>query len=234
MRDRPLLLDLFCCAGGAGMGYYRAGFDILGVDINPQPNYPFHFEQADALNYLREELKLAPELRAAAIHASPPCQGYTQMSNRYRGKGGVADSHPKLIGEVRDLLVASGRPYIIENVVGARRELRNPVLLRGAMFGLGVDRPRLFESNVPLVAAPLRPVTRPIIGVYGERPDGRRLTTRKDGSELRAPRSVEQASEAMGGVDWMSWREVAESIPPAYTEYLGKQLLAHLAARSAA
>jgi DNA (cytosine-5)-methyltransferase 1 len=228
-----LLLDLFCCAGGAAVGYHRAGFDVIGVDIHPQPNYPFRFEQADALDYLREELTLDPTLRAAAIHASPPCQGYTPMSNRYRGKGGVADSHPKLIDPVRELLIASGRPWIIENVVGARRAMRNPIILRGAMFGLGVDRPRLFESNVALTAPPLGTHSGPIIGVYGERADGRRLLTRKDGSELRAARSLEQGNAAMGS-SMKTWRELAESIPPSYTEHLGRQILAHLAAQKAA
>ena len=232
MSGKPLLLDLFCGAGGAGMGYHRAGFDVLGVDINPQPHYPFRFEQADALDYLREEIRL-PARKVDAVHASPPCQGYTPMSNRWRGKGGKADAHAKLIPVVRDLLLELGVPYIIENVTGAKRALWNPILLHGGQFGLGVHRPRYFESNVALVAPPRSlPALNPI-GVYGKHHDGRRLFTRADGSIQRAAKSLDEGRAAMG-IDWMEWRELAESLPPSFTEYLGRQLLQHLASERAA
>jgi DNA (cytosine-5)-methyltransferase 1 len=231
--SRPLLLDLFSGAGGAGEGYRRAGFDVIGVDANPQPRYPFAFEQADAIDYLRGELTLDISFRAVAYHASPPCQAHTTMSNRHRGKGGRADSHADLIGETRELLIATGKPYIIENVPGAAKHLRNPILLHGGMFGLGVHRPRHFESNVPLVAPQkCAPVSNPI-GVYGKHHDGRRLFTRQDGTIQRAAKSLDEARVAMG-IDWMEWRELCEAIPPAYTEYLGKQLLAHLEQRAVA
>lgn len=222
---RPRLLDLFCCAGGAAMGYYRAGFDVTGVDIKPQPNYPFHFIEGDARVFA-----LDSGIQFDAVHASPPCQGYSTMGNRYRDKGGP--SHDRLIAEMRGVLRALGLPYIIENVAGAAHEMESPIQLHGGMFGLQVYRPRLFESNIalvppPRVASPVNP-----LGVYGKL-DGRRIWTRKDGTEQRAARTLEQGQRAMG-IDWMRWRELTEAIPPAYTEYLGKQLLAHVQQRMVA
>jgi DNA (cytosine-5)-methyltransferase 1 len=199
------------------MGYHRAGFEVVGVDINPQPNFPFEFHQADALTFSLDGFD--------AIHASPPCQAYTSMSNRWRGNGGVADSHPLLIADIRERLEATGVPWVIENVVGAKRELRSPILLHGGMFGLSVVRPRLFESNVLLLAAEGASVEKPV-GVYG-RMDGRRLWTRADGTILRAAKTLEEGSSAMG-IGWMEWRELAESIPPAYTEFLGRQLIRYV------
>jgi DNA (cytosine-5)-methyltransferase 1 len=237
MSGKPLLLDLFCGAGGAGMGYHRAGFDVLGVDINPQPHYPFRFEQADALDYLREEIRFkhyySHVREVVAVHASPPCQAHTTMSNKHRGKGSLADRRVDLIGPTRELLLELGVPYIIENVTGAKRALWNPILLHGGQFGLGVHRPRYFESNVALVAPPRSlPALNPI-GVYGKHHDGRRLFTRADGSIQRAAKSLDEGRAAMG-IDWMEWRELAESLPPSFTEYLGRQLLQHLASERAA
>ena len=136
---RPKLLDLFCCQGGAAMGYHRAGFDVVGVDIELQPNYPFEFVQADAMLYAAIH-----GAEFDAIHASPPCQGETvlQFVNNNR------DSHPRLIEPAREVLDGIGIPYVIENVVGA--ELKDPVRLCGEMFSLGVIRHRLFETNWPL------------------------------------------------------------------------------------
>jgi DNA (cytosine-5)-methyltransferase 1 len=220
---RPRLLDLFCCQGGAGMGYHLAGWDVTGVDIDPQPRYPFPFIQGDALAYVADHGH-----EYDAIHASPPCQALTTMSNRHRGQGGKADEHVNLIPQTRDALAATGLPYVIENVPGARTHLHHPITLHGGMFSLGVDRPRLFETNWPVMAAPAPAVRNPI-GVYGKAPDGRRLWTRADGTEQRAASSVEQAAAAMGGLDWMDWRGLAECIPPAYTRLLGEQLLDVLA-----
>jgi len=200
------------------MGYHRAGFDVVGVDVNPQPNFPFEFHQADAMTYPLEGFD--------AIHASPPCQAFTTMSNRHRGKGGKADDHPELIGQIRERLEATGRPWVIENVVGARREMRDTITLHGGMFGLGVHRPRLFESNVLLMLTAGPAVVDPI-GVYGDHHDGRLLFKRADGSEQHAARSLSAARVAMG-IDWMEWRELAESIPPAFTQFIGEQLIAHL------
>lgn len=216
---KPRLLDLFCGAGGAAMGYHRAGFEVIGVDIKPQPRYPFMFVQGDALEFVARNGS-----HFDAIHASPPCQGYTTMGNRYRGKGGTADSHPDLIAPTRMLLEESGLPYIMENVMGARKHMHRAVALHGGMFGLGVYRPRLFESNQLLLTPPASEPPANPIGVYGKL-DGRRLWTRKNGTEQRAARTLEQANAAMG-IDWMMWPELTEAIPPAYTEYLGRQLMA--------
>jgi DNA (cytosine-5)-methyltransferase 1 len=214
--NRPVLLDLFCGAGGAAVGYDRAGFDVVGVDLEPQPDYPFRFVQADAMTYPLDGFD--------AVHASPPCQGYTTINNRH------GSTSPRLIAAVRTRLESTGRPWVIENVVGARRFMRSPVMLHGGMFGLGVYRPRLFESNVLLLAAP--PARRPVdaAAVYGKH-DRRRLWTRRDGSVLRAA-SLAEARVAMG-IGWAGWRGVTEAIPPAYTEFLGVQLLDHVSTRAA-
>jgi DNA (cytosine-5)-methyltransferase 1 len=219
------LLDLFCGAGGAAMGYHRAGFDVVGVDIKPQPHYPFEFWEADAV-----QVMLTGSGRGFdAYHASPPCQAYTNVSNRWRDRGGKADGHPDLVGITRTLLKGTGpadrtaAPWVLENVPGSPVQ---GVVLHGGMFGLGVQRPRLFESNQLLMLSWGPPVEYPL-GVYGERPDGRWLWQRKDGSRQRAAASIEEARVAMG-IDWMDWRELAEAIPPAYTEWIGAQLIRHL------
>lgn len=215
---RPRLLDLFCGAGGAAVGYHRAGFDVVGVDINPQPHYPFEFHQGDALLISDSDIR-----QFDAVHASPPCQAHTTMSNRWRGAGGKADGHVDRIAVTR--LHIHGLPYVIENVPGARKFLIEPITLTGGMFKLGVHRPRLFESNMPLYAPPKAGAPRDGIGVYGKQPDGRRLWTRRDGSTQRAAASVAEAQQAMG-MDWCpDWRGIAEAIPPAYTEWIGAQLL---------
>jgi DNA (cytosine-5)-methyltransferase 1 len=215
---KPRLLDLFCGAGGAGAGYSRAGFDIVGVDINPQPHYPFDFIQGDALGALRSFECFEG---IDAIHASPPCQAYSTMSNRH---GSIS---PLLIDEVRDLFYATHVPYVIENVVGARRHMHSPLLLHGDMFGLGVYRPRLFESNMLFLAPTARRPT-DAAAVYGQRGDSRLLWTRNDGSELRCA-TLTEAQQAMG-MHWADWHGIKEAIPPAYTEHIGQQLLEHLQA----
>lgn len=218
---RPRLLDLFCGAGGAAMGYHRAGFDVVGVDIAPQPNYPFEFHQDDAMTYPLNEYDV--------VHASPPCQAYTTANARYKGKGGKADSHPSFLEPTVVRLKEWGGFYVVENVEGAIRHFAPTLRLTGRMFGLKVWRPRVFESNV-LIMAPQggRPFGL-IIGVYGDRHDGRYLNSRTKGTTRnRAASSLDEARDAMG-IDWMEWRELCEAIPPAYTELIGSQLLNALA-----
>ena len=146
---KPRLLDLFCCAGGAGVGYARAGFEVIGVDIKEQPNYPLPFVKADALALNRSFL-----LTFDAIHASPPCQSYSDLAKR----NGNAHEWPRLIEPVREMLKGTGLPYVIENVDGA--PLIDPVVLCGTMFpSLRVLRHRLFEANFEIytAAAPQAP-----------------------------------------------------------------------------
>lgn len=198
------------------MGYHRAGFDVVGVDIKPQPRYPFEFHQADALTF--------PLACFDAIHASPPCQGYTTMNNRH------GSSARLLIKDTRVKLQMSGLPWVIENVPGARSHMPNACRLTGEMFGLRVHRPRLFETSFFLLTPSDRKRQSNPVAVYGKH-DGRRLWTRKDGSELRCARLPE--ARAALKIDWMEWDEIREAIPPAYTEFIGAALLWHLGARSA-
>lgn len=202
------------------MGLHRAWpeAEIVGVDIKSQPNYPFRFVQGDVL-------RLPVDIRQFDfIWASPPCQFATQMSARWRKLGNnKACSHPNLIPATRAILERSGKPFSIENVVGARKHLHNPIGLSGRQFSLGVHRMRYFEVNFPLASpqGSRRPPEH-FVGVFGERPDNRRLWTRKGGSLLRCAKSIEEAREAMG-IDWMNWQEIKEAIPPAYSEYIARQ-----------
>ena len=224
MKKKPRLLDLFCCAGGAAVGYARAGFEVVGVDNKPQPNFPFTLIQADAL-------KLDPEFISSfdAIHASPPCQSYSDLAKR----NGNGHMWPRLIEPVRDMLVASGLPYVIENVDGA--PLINPVVLCGTMFkGLRVLRHRLFEANFLIMAPPHG--THPKVHTfdkrkshYGKTNDMIDFVQVTGGGNC----SIAAARDAMG-IDWMTKSELNEAIPPAYTQFIGKQLLAHIKAESLA
>jgi len=221
--NRPILLDLFCGAGGAAMGYHRAGFDVVGVDINPQPHYPFEFHQADALTFPLDGFD--------AIHASPPCQPFTRGQALRRGK---VSEKPDLVASTRDRL-NGGPPWVIENVPGA--PLLNPVVLCGSMFGLAVRRHRLFESPIFLTQpceCRHREQGRPV-GVYHKMGDQVKGINHKNGQIVyggRTAASVEEGGAAMG-IDWMTWPELRESIPPAYTEFVGARLLAALRADGA-
>jgi len=229
MSRRPRLLDLFCGAGGAAVGYHRAGFDVVGVDIEPQPYYPFEFHQGDALSYLDGwNLEWVNEY-FDAIHASPPCQAYSTMGNRSRAEGKrKLPPAPDLLKATWELLGATGLPYVMENVAGAKALMPNAFILSGGMFGLGVHRPRYFVSNVLILQPARAKPPKNGIGVYGRDHDGRRLFNRKSNGTYRAPRSLEEAQEAMG-MDWADWHGTKEAVPPAYTEYIGAQLLQHLA-----
>jgi len=219
------LLDTFCKAGGCSAGYRRAGFtEIVGVDNKPQPRYPFEFVQADAIEYIREHGH-----EFDAIHASPPCQRYSTITKhtseaKRRAKAKTAQDHPDLIVPTRAALVASGKPYVIENVPGA--PLIEPVLLCGSMFGLQVRRHRLFEVALgrPNVFQPQPQCSHKrqgrVVGVYGHSGG----SSKRDGISF----SGVEAWKAAMDIDWMTGAELAEAIPPAYTEYIGRQLLLYL------
>jgi DNA (cytosine-5)-methyltransferase 1 len=218
---RPRLLDLFCGAGGAATGYHRAGFDVVGVDIRPQPRYPFEFVQADALDFPLDGFD--------AIHASPPCQGYS-VANNIHGR----NDHPLLVEPVRERLVAAGAPYVIENV--PRAPLHNPTTICGLTLGLNVKRHRLFECSFPVMTYPCAGHDGDWLLVFGhtvlER--GKRIGTTPNGGGIIRRKHVgtERGREAMG-IDWMTRDELSEAIPPAYTEHIGGYLMAELEARVA-
>jgi DNA (cytosine-5)-methyltransferase 1 len=223
------LLDLYCGAGGAAMGYHRAGFDVVGVDINPQPNYPFPFVQANALDVLaalRWRGRAWTRRSFDIIHASPPCQSSSALT-KGTNKGRV---YPDLIPATRDQLSRSGLPYVIENVQGSA--VRRDLTLCGEMFGLAVIRHRYFEVEGLPVVQPAHVKHRGrVAGMrHGEWFTGPYFAVYGDGG---GKGSVAQWREAMG-IDWTSSRkEIAEAIPPAYTEYVGSQLLAQISERAA-
>lgn len=205
---KPRLLDLFCGGGGASMGYHRSGFDVVGVDINPQPHYPFEFIQADAMEFDIDGFD--------AIHASPPCQAYSRICN------GNGRKYPDLVDDVRARLELSAVPWVIENVEGS--PLRWPITLCGTMFGLTsasglwLKRHRLFETSWAMLAPSCEHPRRPSIGVYG---NGTNSHHRK-----RLGRNImtEEQREAMG-IDWMPRKYLTQAIPPAYTNWIGTRLM---------
>jgi len=203
------LLDLFCGAGGAAMGYHRAGFEVVGVDIEPQPHYPFEFVQAEALQYCAEH-----GMEFDAIHASPPCQGYSRMRHLPWLKG---REYPLLIYATREALQATGKIWVIENVADSPL---NGALLCGAALGLPISRHRRFESNVLLLFPPCpgHPVS-----IHGKR------NMRQYGADSGVMGLLpgQDAGQALG-IDWQTSREMRQAIPPAYTEFIGRQLMAAL------
>jgi DNA (cytosine-5)-methyltransferase 1 len=219
---RPRLLDLFCGAGGSAVGYQRAGFDVVGVDIVPQPAYPSpDVLQGDAMLVLDD----APYCRSFdVIHTSPPCQAYTALRTRQHRW----ITYPELVTPVRQRLVELGVPWVIENVPGA--PLRDPVILCGSMFGLGLvgytlRRHRLFESSMRLAAPPDACAGRRVVGVYGT--GGAWTRTAPGGGGVKV--SGVLAARALGIEHTTRTDELAQAIPPAYTEHLGRQLVEALA-----
>jgi DNA (cytosine-5)-methyltransferase 1 len=208
------LLDLFCGVGGASVGYARAGFEVHGVDLKHGKRYPFTYLRADVLDVLKDDEFIQ---QFDVIHASPPCQTHS-ITKHLRNAQGKTTSKIDLIPETRVALIASGKPYIIENVIGS--PLINPIQLCGSSFGLQVRRHRLFESNVKLQGSECnhKAQGRPV-GVYGslndEIPNGGRTA-----------KTIDEARKAMG-MEWAIWSELVEAIPPAFTMYLGHQLLSH-------
>jgi DNA (cytosine-5)-methyltransferase 1 len=206
----PRLLDLFSCAGGAAMGYHRAGFEVVGVDIAPQPNYPFKFHQADALEFVSKRW-----VRHAfdAIHASPPCQDYLNLTKVNKALGRES-KHGRLIAETRAALIATDLPWVIENVEDAKPELVNPVRVCGTGLGLPLRRHRMFESNVKLTG---------IACDHKRFTEKRYWTGWRPNGETRLSTVVQVYGNAGGrehwpaamGIDWMTPKEMTEAVPPA-------------------
>lgn len=200
------LLDLFCGAGGAAVGYHRAGFEVIGVDIKPQPRYPFEFHKADALEFI-----LTHGWEFDAIHASPPCQAYSRL------KGLTTKAHPELIEATRNALRSLYRkPYVIENVIGA--PLQPAITLCGCSFNLQVYRERVFESNFALFS----PGHRKHVAKCAKQ--GRPVQPGEFITVAGCFSGVKFARKAMG-IDWMMRDELRQAIPPAYTEFIGRQLI---------
>lgn len=220
------ILDLFCKAGGAAKGYSDAGFEVVGVDIVEQPNYPFEFVQMDAIEFLKtQDLS-----RFDAFHASPPCQKHSKCQQLSKARnGGQYGDHKDFIEQTRELLQQTGKPYIIENVEGA--PLQNAISLYGSQFeNLYTQRRRLFESNIPLNLPEQKPKRHktPTAG-NGVGEDGWISICGSGGVRgMNAKQIVLYWWFALGGIDWMTREELAEAIPPKYTEFLGKQLIDHL------
>lgn len=209
---KPRLLDLYCCQGGAAEGYRRAGFEIVGVDIGPQPRYPFEFVQGDAIAYLLEHGEAFD-----AVHASPPCHDHTALAFR-----AGTDGTGHLLADTRAALETIGRPWVIENVPGA--PMRPDVVLCGAMFGLRVYRHRWFELSDPMFP--------PVIAHPRHRV---RTSTKKRRACWDAGLNISVTGDigttigslAMG-IDWMTGNGLSQAIPPTYTQHIGAWLLASL------
>lgn len=201
---RPRLLDLFCCEGGAAKGYHDAGFEVVGVDIDSQPRYPYEFIQADAMEVLRDPDVLA---QFDAIHASPPCQAYANVT-AWRGNQA---NHPNLLPEVLEILEAQHLPWIVENVENA--PLRPDYILCGSQFGLRIRRHRWFQTSWR---------------GYSLLPGCQHRST-----DIPFMHKAERAfADALGGT-WMSVHGGRQAIPPAYCEFLGGLLLDQLEERVA-
>lgn len=203
------LLDLFCGAGGAAMGYHRAGFEVVGVDIEMQPHYPFEFHQADAMTFPLDGFDL--------VHASPPCQAYSTLTDN-------KNRHPDLYDRVRRRLRLHGRPWVIENVIGAPYD--QGVVLCGSMFGLRVRRHRNFETSFLILDAPPcrhseqgRPIT---------------VTGSGGGAFAHSDKGVKAKWPDYMGMEWATPSECAQAIPPAYTEWIGQRAIELLSRRGRA
>jgi DNA (cytosine-5)-methyltransferase 1 len=209
------LLDLYCGVGGASAGYAAAGFEVHGVDLKHGKRYPYIYLRADVLDVLRDDNFIQ---QFDVIHASPPCQTHS-ITQHLRNAQGKTTSKIDLIPQTRAALIASGKPYIIENVPGS--PLINPVQLCGSSFNLKVRRHRLFESNMPIKGTGCnhKAQGRPV-GVYGslndQIPNGGKTAV-----------TIGEARQAMG-IDWAIWTELVEAIPPVYTDYLGAQIVSWL------
>lgn len=218
-HGKKILLDAFCCAGGASMGYHRAGFEVVGVDHKPQRNYPFEFIQTDAIKFIEARGK-----EFDVIHASPPCQAFSRVTALQRSRGKV---YVNLIEETRAALKSSGRPFIIENVPGS--PIRKDLILSGFHFGLRVVRIRWFEIEGFFLLQPGATSKRRVtidgdfITVTGA---GGQNTNQASPGEIKIWKgSWKKTAQFAMGIDWMSWKEMTQAIPPAYTKYIGQRIL---------
>jgi DNA (cytosine-5)-methyltransferase 1 len=235
---RPRLLDLYCGAGGAAMGYHRAGFEVVGVDIVDQPRYPFEFHQADAMTFSLEGFE--------AIHASPPCHLYSTVGKQSAKKLGTV--YPDLVDPTRERLIATGAPWVIENVVGA--PLRNAVTLCGSWFGLDIRRHRLFETGgFDLLLVPpcshqwqtprfrtldkRRTKAVSVVAVYGTGAHTAPLSSVVGVHGHVNYTGERELREKAMDINWMSPYELTQAIPPAYTEWIGRQLLSVIGEQAA-
>lgn len=215
---KPRVLDGCCGAGGMAMGLSRAGWDVVGVDLEPQPHYPFEFVQGDVIERLADPSFMA---RFDAVHVSPPCQDHSAMSRNY---GAPLHGTGWLLAAVLERLAPMRLPWVVENVVGAA--MPSPVELCGASFGLGasgldLNRHRLFQANFAMLAPPCQHRRGQTMGVYGH---GTNAWHRK---KLGRNLTIAEMREAMG-IDWMTLKELTQAIPPAMGEWIGTQLLASL------
>lgn len=225
---KPIILDLYCGAGGAGEGYERAGFDVVGVDKYPQPNYPYKFIQADAIEYL--EYCHYSGHKYSAIHASPPCQDYTPSTAQFKAKG---KKYVNLIPQTRNWLNTLALPSIIENVPQA--DIRPDIVLRGDMLGLKVIKTRHFELLNWFALNPMMPqkigkvISGEFVCIYGKA-SYKKVGNQEKGIKPKWSKDTirETWQYAMGINHHMTDVEISESIPPAYTEYIGKLLMERL------
>jgi DNA (cytosine-5)-methyltransferase 1 len=211
---KPRLLDLFCGAGGCSVGYARAGFEVVGVDIKPQPHYPFEFHQADALTYPLDGFD--------AYHASPPCQAFSTIAKQNRAMRPGVYIHPNLIPQTRERLIATGKHFVIENV--KTPELINPIKLTGSAFGLDVKRDRYFESSIICFSTPTSDWQKPRFRSLDKRREGKLACVVGVHGHINYTGEGKLRADAMG-IDWMTDAELTQAIPPAYTEYIGKYLM---------
>lgn len=220
MTARPRLLDLCCGGGGASRGYALAGFEVVGVDIEPQPHYPYEFHQADALTFPLDGFD--------AVHSSPPCQDYSATRHLRGRPHGTADLLPQMLERLR----ASRLPWVVENVPGSEHVMGdNRVTLCGSAFGLGVRRHRVFATSFWCLAPPCSHRPGPTVDVTGH---GRGIShaRRQAGRKLYSFSQAER--RAAMGIDWLNRDELAQAIPPAYTQFLGEELRATIEAEAVA
>lgn len=237
---KPRLLDLFCCAGGAAMGYHRAGFEVVGVDNKPQPHYPFPFLQMDALEAMDRLLRGEGLTFSngetyylkdfSAFHASPPCQAFSTIAKQNRSIRPGIYNHPNLIPQTRQRLISTGKPYVIENV--KTPELISPIKLTGSAFGLNVKRDRYFEASFFCFSTPQSDWQKPRFRSLDRRRNGKLACVVGVHGHINYSGEGQIRADAMG-IDWMTDSELTQAIPPVYTEYIGKYLMAEVMKKGA-